>query len=473
MKYCCTSAIKSLALIVLALVLSGDIYAQASSLSPYSRFGIGTILSQGTATHHGLGGSNTGLVDHFSINLENPASYSYLYNTTFNVGARGTMLKLSDENESENLNFASVNQFSFAFKKQGGKFALALGLVPYTTTGYSITNNQTLEDIGDVAFTYDGEGGINKANIGAAYRFDIKTDKGLFDKNLIPDSGFVRHNVSIGANINYYFGSLQQSRRVLFAEPEFLHTRISTSTAINDLNLSVGMLSLFNLTNKFNGSTRINGVDVMLGATYELGSDFNTRFEELTETVLFFNATEIVVDTALWVQETDGVISIPEKIAFGGGLRITNKNDRTFKLVGDYKTQDWSKFSGQFGTVSDENLLSTATSISAGFEYTPKPLGKATKGGERTTYRLGIRQSASYLVLANRQITEQAVSAGFSLPMMNSQTFPPSKMNFGIEFGNRGTTEENLIEESFVNFYVGFSLTPHVINKWFVQRKYD
>jgi len=65
------------------------------------------------------------------------------------------------------------------------------------------------------------------------------------------------------------------------------------------------------------------------------------------------------------------------------------------------------------------------------------------------------------------------VSAGLSLPMMNSQTFPPSKMNFGIEFGNRGTTEENLIEESFVNFYVGFSLTPHVINKWFVQRKYD
>lgn len=473
MKYCCTSALKGLAILIFALVLTGDLCAQVSSLSPYSRFGIGTILAQGTSVNHGLGGSNTGFVDHFSINLENPASYSYLYNTTFNLGARGTMLTLSDENDSEKLNFASINNFAFVFKRQGGKFAASLGLVPYTTTGYSITDNQTLDEIGDVAFTYDGEGGINRANAGAAYRIDLKNNKGLLDKNLIPDSGVVRHNISFGANMNYYFGSLNQSRRVLFSNPEFIHTRISTSTAIKDVNVTVGVLSLFNLKNKFVGSKRINKIDLMFGASYEIGSDFNTRFEELTETVLFFNNTEVIVDTVLWVQESDGVISIPEKLAFGGGLRISNKGDRTMKFVVDYKEQDWSKFSGQFGTATDENLLSTATSISAGFEFTPKSLGKATRTGQRSSYRLGARQSASYLVLADHQITEQAISAGISVPMMKSQTFPPSKLNLGIEIGNRGTTEVNLIEESFVNFYVGFSLTPHVINKWFVQRKYD
>lgn len=473
MKFFCTSATKGIVLLIFATVFTGELYSQASSLSPYSRFGIGTILAQGTAVHHGLGGSNTGLVDHFTVNLENPASYSFLYNTSFNVGARGSLLTVSDANESQNLNFASINQFAFAFKRQGGRFAAGLGLVPYTTTGYSITDNQTLDDIGDVAFTYDGEGGINRFNVGMSYRFDLDAYKGLLDKVALPDSGKIKQNISIGANLNYYFGSLHQTRRVLYAEPDFIHTRVSTTTAVNDLNFNFGVMGSINLKNKYSGNDKVSGASLMFGLTYSLGSDFNSKFEELTETILFFNSAERVIDTVLWVQSSDGIISIPEKISAGVGVKFATKQDRTFTLIADYKTQDWSKFSGQFGTQTDNNILSTATSLSGGLEYTPKPLGKATSTGQRASYRCGFRQSDSYLVLQDRQISEQAVSAGVSLPMMKSQTFPPSRMNFGIEFGNRGTTEENLIQESFVNFYVGFSLTPHAINKWFVQRKYD
>ncbi|MEZ4800487.1 MAG: hypothetical protein R2809_12105 [Flavobacteriales bacterium] len=57
------------------------------------------------------------------------------------------------------------------------------------------------------------------------------------------------------------------------------------------------------------------------------------------------------------------------------------------------------------------------------------------------------------------------------MPIYASRT--SSKFNFGIEYGNMGSTADNLIQEQFVTIQIGFSLTPYVINPWFVQRRYD
>jgi hypothetical protein len=44
-----------------------------------------------------------------------------------------------------------------------------------------------------------------------------------------------------------------------------------------------------------------------------------------------------------------------------------------------------------------------------------------------------------------------------------------SNANLGLEFGKRGTTNKNLIQENFVNLNVSLSLN----SRWFKQKKYN
>ena len=62
-------------------------------------------------------------------------------------------------------------------------------------------------------------------------------------------------------------------------------------------------------------------------------------------------------------------------------------------------------------------------------------------------------------------IDEFGISFGLGLPV--GQFF--SNANIGIEIGQRGTIDNNLIEEDFVNIQIGLSLN----DRWFVKRKYN
>jgi len=42
-------------------------------------------------------------------------------------------------------------------------------------------------------------------------------------------------------------------------------------------------------------------------------------------------------------------------------------------------------------------------------------------------------------------------------------------MNTVIEIGKRGTTDQNLVKENFVNFQLSLSLN----DRWFIKRKYN
>jgi hypothetical protein len=44
-----------------------------------------------------------------------------------------------------------------------------------------------------------------------------------------------------------------------------------------------------------------------------------------------------------------------------------------------------------------------------------------------------------------------------------------SNVNIGLEFGKRGTTAANLVEENYANVSVSFSLNE----RWFEKRKFN
>ncbi|MCF8339273.1 MAG: hypothetical protein K9I74_14985, partial [Bacteroidales bacterium] len=61
--------------------------------------------------------------------------------------------------------------------------------------------------------------------------------------------------------------------------------------------------------------------------------------------------------------------------------------------------------------------------------------------------------------------SEFGISFGVGLPIKNSQ----SSINLGVEIGQRGTTDNNLIEENYVKFTLGLA----IFERWFLQRKYQ
>jgi len=88
-------------------------------------------------------------------------------------------------------------------------------------------------------------------------------------------------------------------------------------------------------------------------------------------------------------------------------------------------------------------------------------------------YRLGVRYEQMNLIIDNQQLDAYGISFGAGIPISLKRPQSPSTFNIGVELGQRGTTENNLLREDYLMISVGFTLMPHFRNAWFVQRKYD
>jgi hypothetical protein len=88
------------------------------------------------------------------------------------------------------------------------------------------------------------------------------------------------------------------------------------------------------------------------------------------------------------------------------------------------------------------------------------------------TFRGGLRYNQTYLFLHGHQINEYAISAGFDFPIgnkINKTRLGGYMINIALEYGQRGTTQNNLIKESFFRATVGLAIKE----TWFYRPKID
>ena len=78
-------------------------------------------------------------------------------------------------------------------------------------------------------------------------------------------------------------------------------------------------------------------------------------------------------------------------------------------------------------------------------------------------YRAGLRYDKTGLIINGKEINNFGITFGLGLPLGGSF----SNINIGFELGRRGTTDANLIEETYLKFGVGLSLN----DRWFQKRK--
>jgi hypothetical protein len=447
--------------------------SQGAEFSPYSRFGLGNLSSGSMANHLGMGSLSLAVADAYTINPSNPASYAHLVKPTFQMGLRFQSLLLSNEKTTNNLSFAGLDNFSMAFPV-ANNWALAMGILPYSRVGYDLVSTQATE-AGMVNFRYDGQGGMNKAFIGSGKTFNIKSYKVFKDSLGIPTDSVERihQSLSLGFNFGYLFGNIEKNRRAIFDDPSFFNTRFTSTLQVSNPSVEIGIQYFKTLLEQRLPGKRSRRINLRLAVKWTPEISASLSSTELGLNYKLIGGVERVIDTSYFAESLNGRIRIPEFLGGGGILEFMSGGGRGLYLGFDLRLQDWTAFQITRGSeiIRDPNL-SSQTAYSAGVEYCPKIIPDAQTGFfSKMRYRMGVRTGDTYLLIDGEQLSETAISGGFTLPLDVSRS--ASRLHFGMEFGSRGNTEAGRIKEDFLNFQLTFVLNPYFRSNWFIQTKYD
>ena len=167
---------------------------------------------------------------------------------------------------------------------------------------------------------------------------------------------------------------------------------------------------------------------------------------------------EIEVDLlSLGLEETD--LKMPSKMSIGVGIGSV----RSWFVGTEYNIIKSSVFSSDLLDIQN-TYFEDSSILSIGGFYIPD-YNSFNKLLQRIVYRSGIYFEKTGLNINNQSIKEFGISFGLGIPV--SSLF--SNINTVIEIGKRGTTDQNLVKENFINFQLSLSLN----DRWFIKRKYN
>lgn len=425
------------ALVFFAVLLSTNFaYGQRSTTSsPYSRFGLGELRGDLLPQTRGMGGIATGvryLSGYGNINVGNPASYSALALTTVDVGVFGNITELSRNQLSENsYNFAlSHINFGIPLGRPGG---ISFGIMPFSDVGFTYAIPGSI-DTTAIRTVYAGAGGATKAYLG----YGIQINK----------------NFSVGANVSYLFGTLNNIRSIEFPnDVGGLNVRIDSSQYINGFSFDYGAQYFQPLG---------NNVSLTVGYAGTAGTPLNTsasRVVTRTPTSVKDDFENLPVDSINVFEGQKQTIDMPMKHSVGFTLTKTNR----WMVGGDFNYAKWSDF-----RIGGENpQLTDSYGFSVGGQVTPDITSVHYLAV--VDYRLGFKYNKSFINIANQDITQMGLTVGFGFPLPSLFGGSFYKINFATEFGQTGAQTSQLVRERYINFHLGFTLNE----KWFQRRRYD
>ncbi len=397
--------------------------AQQSSSSPYSFYGIGDARFKGTNENRAMGGLSF-VPDSIHINIQNPALLSSLKLTAFSVGGTFSPVKLKTTTQNEKAQRTTLDYLSLAFPAK--KLAFGIGLVPYSSVGYSVVNttnpsNQRNE--------FEGTGGVNRVYTTVSYK--------------------VNNSFSFGVDFQYNFGSIGTKKVTTQSEVQF-GTREENTSNVSGFSLNAGVAYQRKINSK---------VNFFSGLTFSPQANLTLKNERNIATVQVTSVGEYAFGEPYTVDVPNTKLKLPSKISFGSGIGDLKK----WFVGAEMAFQNNSEFGNRF---SDINQVSfeNATKVSVGGFYIPK-YNAFSEYWKKITYRAGFRYENTGLVINNESIKDAAVSAGFGFPIGSGF----SSINIGVEYGQRGTTKAGLIQENYANFSVGLTFN----DRWFIKRKYD
>lgn len=414
-------------IVIASLFFSITSWSQDNTASPYSYYGLGEIKFRGTEDARSMG--SIGIVaDSIHFNLLNPASYSKLKFSTFAIGSTSTFSNFETNTNNEKAQRTILNYLAIAIPLK--RFGTAIGLMPYSAVGYKIesnylnTSDNTLRNKRAL-----GNGNINQLFIGSSYA--------------------INKNFSVGVNINYNFGEIETDFIETIYSPIQLQlsSRERNNSNITGFSLNSGIY----YSKKISSKLRLNSSFV-----YSPEATLTSVNSRNIATVFYtLNGSEIISTPTQDIDVENQKMKIPSKYTLASGIG----QDKKWFLGAEISHQENSKLKNRFKDIQNA-AFENATKIAIGGYYIPD-YDSFSSYFSRIIYRAGFRYENTGLVLRNESINDYGMTFGLGLPV------GLSKINLGFEFGKRGTTAQNLIQENYFNLNIGLSLN----DLWFRKRE--
>ncbi len=406
---------KKICLALAVVVLSSISAWTQNEQSPYSRYGYGLIRDYATSMQRNMGGVGIAMAGGRQINVMNPASYASTDSLTllWDIGLDVTRLWSKESGGSTGKSFGGgLDYLTMQFplgKYMGG----SIGLVPYTSVGYSFGGSSDDES---ASMSYTGSGGLNELYVGVSGR---------------PFKGF-----TIGANISYLFGTTINDTQITGTSASSLFEQ---TMEIRDWNVLFGV----QYTKEFRQLHRFT-----LGATFSPKKDYHGK----TWGTQYDVSSDAAPDT-IGYTHLNGDYS--KANSYGVGLSYTYDNKLT--IEGDFTYQDWSK--AKFGRLLDDEGRPASEAVkfddrwktALGLQYVPKERGSYF---QRIAYRCGGYYSRDYIMVGSNHIREYGASIGFGFPTLGTKTV----INLGFEYKRRSAYPmSNLVSENYFNITLGIN----------------
>lgn len=459
-------------LTILVLFFSSFTPVFSQDNSPYSRYGIGDLISSSNIIGRSMGGISAGYTDVVAINFNNPASYSS-FQTYYQLKAKKmsygrVVLDIGLDFESRTLRessppkkFVAGNavfsylQVGLPIKKNWG---LSFGIRPISRISYKISRNEILIDpvtglpIDSAITRFEGNGGSYLASVGTGFSLFTKQRPNGFEQKL-----------SFGLNAGYLFGKKDYStkRSLINDTVDYYQANFETTTNYGNFFLNAGLQYKL----QFGNSKRIS---LTIGAFGNLGHKSNASQDILRETFVFDeNLGEVRLDSISDQRNVKGKINLPA--SFTGGFVVQkpiilekDKKKAGWMVGMDVSMQNWNKyrFYGQVDSVKNK------LEVRVGGQINPVPKRNYFS---TVSYRAGLFFGADY-VKVGQNLSRFGASFGMGLPIAISRQAPNqfTLINVAIEYSKRGNNN-NLLKESMFRFSLGFSLS----DLWFGKHKYD
>ena len=411
-------------------------FSQGQGNTPYSVFGFGELADPASASQEMMGGTGASFSNAFYVNLINPALLvknrvaNNLKYVAFDIGFQGNSRTISTTTATQFDLGMNLNHLSLTAPLTSN-WAMAVALRPYSMVDHKSSYTQEIVGRPDekADFLNNNSGGISRISYVNSARFF--------------------NNLYLGLEAAYNFGTItRDSSSYLFGNTAN-QLRKSARYTMNGASFKIGLAYQQKLSEKW----RLN-----IGGSSELSGKLKGNLLRTFANYADTGDGAILVSVPDTISYTTLNGSTPSQYRAG----ISLESPFNWVFAADYHTTRWSK-SKTFDSYSEE-VLNDTEEYKFGMEWLPK--SSSTKYLNQVFYRLGYSMADSPFVLNGTRIKDNKFSFGMSLPMGFRN---PSYVNLGVAFGQRGTTENNLISEKYIRFSASMSL----LSPWFIQPKID
>lgn len=427
-------------LVLLSLVALGYM-AQAQSIgtSPYAAFGVGDVKYDNSLDINSMGGISTAYINDFTnkFNFRNPANNGNLDLFSFNIEAtnendfyKSNYQNIDSKNKSTYLSNISI---ALPISK---KVKFGMGYQPYSSKTYNIVSSQLLSD-GETAQAtrFTGSGQVSTVQGALSYK--------------------INKELSIGYRTNFYFGNLYDLEEVTFSNADLV-SGYRTKNKVLGFGHTLGA----SYQKTFSDNKKLT-----LGATHSFGISKNSESFYTSSTYYYVGDTKLN-ETEISKVELTGQRLIPTESSFGVGYGADGKWFASTQF--DYKKGGAILHQGK------DFQLNNSYRIAAGGWYLPN-YNNFRNYFSRVTYRFGAYYEKGSLNLkpagasGYSNVNQFAVTMGAMLPFANANINRMNGLDVGVEIGKRGSMQNNLINETFVNLRIGLTFA----DKWFTKRQYN